>query len=90
MDIITIEKSDSSGDSPRRRPRKLALNNIENVKRSLARLIRDVDNEPSPDLPKYKVMVSLLNCLVSAYRLDIERRIEKLEAYIDDAKDKNS
>jgi len=90
MDIITIKKSDRGGDSPRRRPRKLALNNIENVKRSLARLIRDVDNEPSPDLPKYKVLVSLLNCLVSAYRLDIERRIEKLEAYIDDDKAKVS
>ena len=90
MDMMNLENSRQSSDSPRKKPRKLALNSVENVKRSLSRLIRDVDNEQSPDWNKYRVMATLLNTLISAYRLDIERRIEKIEDYIVDDKSQKS
>lgn len=88
--MMNLENSRQSSDSPRKKPRKLALNSVENVKRSLSRLIRDVDNEASPDWNKYRVMATLLNTLISAYRLDIERRIEKIEEYIVDDKSQKS
>lgn len=88
--MMNLENSRQSSDSPRKKPRKLALNSVENVKRSLSRLIRDVDNEQSPDWNKYRVMATLLNTLISAYRLDIERRIEKIEDYIVDDKSQKS
>lgn len=90
MDILNLEKSDTGGDSPRRRPRKLALNNVANIKRSIGRLVRDCDNEENADLAKYRILTGLLNALIAASKLDIEERIAKLEAYVDDAKDKNS
>jgi hypothetical protein len=90
LDIPELGKMTHGGDRRTGYKRKLALNNIPNIKRSLARLVRDCDNEPSPDLNKYKVLATLLNSLIGACRLDVEQRIERIEAYIDESKTQNT
>jgi hypothetical protein len=61
---------------------KLRLNTLQNVKKSLARLINE-SLKPESDLTRIRAAVYGTNILIAAYRIDFENRLEALEKIVE-------
>ena len=65
---------------------KLALNNLKNCQKTLARLIRQFHAEEKPDIARYRCEGYLIKILVESYQFDKQREIEDrilaLEKYV--------
>lgn len=59
-------------------PQKLRLTNIASTKKSLSRLINSALDQ-NADLPAIRTAIYGCNCLLTAFRIDIEERLERLE-----------
>ncbi len=63
--------------------RQLRMNNRENARRSLARIIREFDADPDADVQRFRALVSGFSTLLAydrlAEELAIDERLEALE-----------
>ena len=88
-----ISDDDADTSEPEKAPgvggvrRQLRLNTLPNARKSLASVIRDFHRDPVADLGRFRAITYALSLLVNAFRaeldLDIEARLEELEARLE-------
>lgn len=67
--------------------KQLRLGTLSAVKKSCARVIREVHNSTGgTDLARYRTIFYGLNTLISAYKTDFEVRLEKIESQYEELK----
>ena len=65
---------------------KLVLNNLKSVKKSIGRVTNAILHCDADEIQKYRTLVYSLNCLVTAYKVSDEERLQAIEDHIQQEK----